>query len=142
MTAIARASLALSALIVAASLACGDGSAGDETPTATATAASTATSTATLGAGAPPVATETATAAPGGQQTYEVVEGDTLLGIAEQFGVSVDALAEANNITDPLLLQIGQELVIPSGDGAPGTAGGAGTATATATATPTAGGGG
>ena len=119
MTVIARASLGLSALVAATSLACGDGSAGDETSTSTATATLTATSTATLGAGAPPVATETATAAPSGQQTYEVVEGDTLLGIAEQFGVSVDALAEANNITDPLLLQIGQELVIPSGDASP-----------------------
>ena len=35
------------------------------------------------------------------------------MGIARQYGVTVEALQEANAITDPRLLQIGQELVIP-----------------------------
>jgi LysM repeat protein len=44
---------------------------------------------------------------------YIVQMGDNLLGIARQYGVTVEALQEANAITDPRLLQIGQELVIP-----------------------------
>jgi murein DD-endopeptidase MepM/ murein hydrolase activator NlpD len=42
-----------------------------------------------------------------------VQKGDTLIDIAKQFGISVEALQEANAILDPQLLQIGQELVIP-----------------------------
>ena len=129
MTALARAALALATLVAAASLACGDGEAGDETSTPEATTTSTSTAT----AGAPP-ATETATP-PSGPQTYEVVSGDTLFDIAAQFGVSAEALAEANGITDPTLLQIGQVLTIPSADGAP-EATATGTAETTATATP------
>ncbi len=51
---------------------------------------------------------------------YVVQPGDTLYSIALKYGVSVSALQEANGITDPTLLQIGQELVIP----APGPEGG------------------
>lgn len=47
---------------------------------------------------------------------YVVVRGDTLAGIAAMYGVSVEALQAANGIQNPLLLQIGQELVIPVGD--------------------------
>jgi murein DD-endopeptidase MepM/ murein hydrolase activator NlpD len=46
-----------------------------------------------------------------------VQAGDNLLGIARQYGVTVEALQEANAITDPRLLQIGQELVIPREEG-------------------------
>src|SRR5262245_34700843 len=42
--------------------------------------------------------------------TYTVQPGDTLIGIAEKFGVSVDDLMKANKITDPALIQIGQVL--------------------------------
>ncbi len=45
---------------------------------------------------------------------YVVQPGDTLYNIALKYGVSVSALQEANGITDPALLQIGQELVIPT----------------------------
>ncbi len=48
---------------------------------------------------------------------YVVQKGDTLLGIAAQFGVSVEAIQEANGIVDPRRLQIGQELVIPQEEG-------------------------
>jgi len=54
---------------------------------------------------------------------YIIQPGDNLLKIARQFGVSVEALREANGITDPRLLQINQELVIPreemEGEGTP-----------------------
>ena len=57
-----------------------------------------------------PTATPTLTPTP---IIYIVQAGDNLLGIARQYGVTVEALQEANAITDPRLLQIGQELVIP-----------------------------
>jgi LysM repeat protein len=44
---------------------------------------------------------------------YVVRAGDTLTTIAEKFGVTVEALQEANAISDPRRLQIGQELIIP-----------------------------
>lgn len=56
------------------------------------------------------VATSTA-AGPAG--TYVVQPGDTLSVIAEQFGLSVDAISEANGITDVNTIRPGQELVIP-----------------------------
>lgn len=54
---------------------------------------------------APPVT------APAG--SYVVASGDTLSVIAERFGVSVDAISEANGITDPNSIRPGQELIIP-----------------------------
>ncbi len=55
---------------------------------------------------------------PGAQQTpasrlYYVQPGDTLTGIAQRFGVSLQALMEANNITDPDAIYAGQVLRIP-----------------------------
>ncbi len=44
---------------------------------------------------------------------YAVQSGDSLLTIANQFGVDLDLLASKNDIDDPTGLQIGQELVIP-----------------------------
>lgn len=52
----------------------------------------------------------------GQAETYIVESGDTLQSIAEQFygDVSLDDLiAEANDITDPTALNVGQELTIP-----------------------------
>lgn len=46
-------------------------------------------------------------------RTYIVKPGDTPAIIARQFGVSVEALMRANNITDPRALRVGQRLTIP-----------------------------
>lgn len=45
--------------------------------------------------------------------TYVVQEGDTLYDIAIQMGVSMDQLMEANDMSDPNQLQVGQELQAP-----------------------------
>lgn len=48
------------------------------------------------------------------QTIYIVQAGDIPETIAEQFGITAEALMEANGITDPTSLEIGQELIIPS----------------------------
>jgi LysM repeat protein len=45
--------------------------------------------------------------------TYTVQQGDTLFSIATKFNVTIDALMQANSITDPSALQANQVLVIP-----------------------------
>ena len=55
---------------------------------------------------------------PGGAATparrlYYVQPGDTLTSIAQRFGVSLQALMEANNLTDPDQIYAGQVLRIP-----------------------------
>ncbi|MCM8748784.1 LysM peptidoglycan-binding domain-containing protein [Thermomicrobiaceae bacterium CFH 74404] len=49
--------------------------------------------------------------------SYVVQPGDTLFGIAAKFNVDVQALIDANNISDPNTLQAGQVLVIPTPQG-------------------------
>ncbi|MGB7341490.1 MAG: LysM peptidoglycan-binding domain-containing protein [Phototrophicaceae bacterium] len=53
--------------------------------------------------------------ASGDISTYVVQRGDNLFRIALQFGLTTAQLAEANNITNPALIFVGQELTIPSG---------------------------
>lgn len=57
---------------------------------------------------------------------YRVQPGDTLSGIANDHGVSVRALAEANGIADPDLIRVGQLIDVPDADsaGSTGSAGG------------------
>jgi murein DD-endopeptidase MepM/ murein hydrolase activator NlpD len=46
--------------------------------------------------------------------TYRVKAGDSLYGIAQRYGASPQALADANGIEDPSKIQLGQVLTIPS----------------------------
>ena len=48
-----------------------------------------------------------------GERTHIVVQGDTLLEIALQYGKPLDDILAANNITAANLIQVGQELIIP-----------------------------
>lgn len=60
-----------------------------------------------------PTATPTATTAPGGQTfEYTVKWGDTLYSIARRFGTTVEAIAQANNISDMDVIFVGQVLTI------------------------------
>lgn len=52
--------------------------------------------------------------APGQEGTYTIQAGDSPAAVAEKFGIPVERLLEANNITDPNSLQAGQVLVIPT----------------------------
>ena len=63
--------------------------------------------------GATPPAADGATPTPAPSRSYTVQPGDTLLGVAIKFGATVEALVQANGITNPAALRIGQELVIP-----------------------------
>ena len=46
---------------------------------------------------------------------YMIQRGDTLMSIAQRFGVSMDALAAANRVVNPALIYPGQQLIIPGG---------------------------
>ncbi|KJS15726.1 MAG: ErfK/YbiS/YcfS/YnhG family protein [Peptococcaceae bacterium BRH_c4b] len=52
-------------------------------------------------------------AAGDGGKTYTVQPGDTLWQISLRFGVSLDALIQANNLANPDILQSGQIINIP-----------------------------
>lgn len=77
--------------------------------------------TTAAGAESTPIATDTPQSqqpatAPNAAATpvvHVVKSGDTLIGIAIQYGVDVDLLASENGITDPGSLSLGQELTIP-----------------------------
>ena len=71
-------------------------------------------------ASATPAATPapTPTAAPipspaGSALVHVVVKGETLIGIAAKYGVTLAAIKSANAITDPSLIYVGERLVIP-----------------------------
>jgi LysM repeat protein len=53
------------------------------------------------------------TRVPGQPLTYVVQSGDVMGTIAAQFGVTVDAIVEANSLDDPNFISVGQELIIP-----------------------------
>lgn len=52
-------------------------------------------------------------------RTYEVRAGDTLWAIARETGVSVAALVDVNDLSDPNVIRRGQELKLPAGASAP-----------------------
>jgi cell wall-associated NlpC family hydrolase len=65
-------------------------------------------------AGTPPASAGTlVSAAP--PRTLTVVEGDTLWGIAQRFGTTAAALAQANGLVDADRLALGTELALPAG---------------------------
>jgi LysM repeat protein len=79
------------------------------TPTAPPTVVSAATRVTNTPTSTPTVATPT----PVPPVTYIVQPGDTLSEIAARFDVTLAALMEANDITDPTLIRPGRVLIIP-----------------------------
>lgn len=63
------------------------------------------------------VAPATVTPTPQGQTTttYVVQWGDTLYAIARRCGTTVEAIVQANNITDPNSIRVGQQLTLSCG---------------------------
>jgi murein DD-endopeptidase MepM/ murein hydrolase activator NlpD len=47
-------------------------------------------------------------------QVYIVQAGDTLSAIARRFGVTVESLVQANDLSDPDYLRVGQQLIVPA----------------------------
>jgi len=50
---------------------------------------------------------------------YTIRPGDTLWSIAARFGVTVQAIMQANGITNPSAIFVGQTIRIPTGGGLP-----------------------
>jgi LysM repeat protein len=81
------------------------------TPTVVLTIAATVRPTATPAPYTPaPTPTPTVTPTP---IVYRLKGGDTLMGIAAEFDTTLQAIQDANGITDPRGLLVGQEIVIP-----------------------------
>ena len=84
------------------------------TPTASPSPSQTPSATPAPTATATPAPTPAPTAAPAPTPTtYTVQPGDNLIGIAQRFGVTPDALQRANSISNPSNIQPGQVLTIP-----------------------------
>ena len=49
-------------------------------------------------------------------EIYVVKSGDSLWALSRRFGVSVEAIAQANQLSDPSLILVGQALLIPKKD--------------------------
>ena len=64
-----------------------------------------------------PTATATATIPPTPTPVVYVVQpGDTLGAIATKYGVTAQAIMDANGITDPRVVRVGTRLIIPGGE--------------------------
>lgn len=85
--------------------ACGGGQGEVEEPAAAPSAANPAASE--------PAASPSPASGDQGDGTYVVESGDTLWSIAERFDTTVEDIVEANDLDDPDVLNIGDELVIP-----------------------------
>jgi LysM repeat protein len=57
---------------------------------------------------------EATLASVGNQITDVVQQGDTLFSISQRFGVTVDAIMQANGLTDRDTVRVGQLLIIPT----------------------------
>jgi len=99
---LARSTVGIIMVLALATAACGGG---DDEAATTTTALVTVLATTSV-----PAVTST-TIVP--ETTYEVKNGDVLGKIAENFGVGIQAILDANGLDDPNKLRVGQVLVIP-----------------------------
>ena len=61
----------------------------------------------------PQVATPSATSAPGGTYTHTIQSGESLYTIARRYDVTTQALVQANALSSPDRIVVGQKIVIP-----------------------------
>ena len=104
------------ALVVLAVAGCGGGDGEEAAPSGSPTAAQAATSEPSTESSAPetsPTSSPSPEPSAAAGETYVIAEGDNLTSIAERFGTTVDAIVEANDIDDPDLIVVGEELRIP-----------------------------
>ena len=105
--------------------------------TETSTPAATAAPTPTATPEQPAAPTETPSPAPSPEPVVYVVRaGDALAAIAQAYGVSMQAIVEANDIADADRIEPGQELLIPDPAQIPTTVGQPGGSAAASGATP------
>jgi N-acetylmuramoyl-L-alanine amidase len=87
----------------------------EESPTAEVVAAAEPAAAPTATKVAPPPPTLTTTSSDEGQTVvHKVTAGETLSGIADRYGTTSQAIAVANNISDPSTIIPGTELKIPT----------------------------
>lgn len=106
--------IVVSAIVVLAILYWWDGRRQDETATTEVAADSLTVPIATTAADAVVVSTDTP-AAEEGPLVHVVQAGDTLGNLSRFYDVPLNDIIAANNITNPDILTVGQELVIPVG---------------------------
>lgn len=111
-------------VLLIAVAACG----GDDSATQTPTLTGSAPASGTFTSSPTPVPSGGEPTLPPTGVTYVVQAGDTMYSIAQRFGVTVDAIAESNGISDPSNITVGQGLIIPGVTATP---------TSPGTATPT-----
>ena len=76
----------------------------------------------------PPTSPPSSGGQQGGQVTHVVKRGETLSSIARDYGTTWQAIANANGITDPSTIYVGQKLTIPKTGGSSGGSSSGGTA--------------
>jgi murein DD-endopeptidase MepM/ murein hydrolase activator NlpD len=64
-----------------------------------------------------PEPTEQSQAEQNVSQIHVVQEGETLFSIAQLYGTTIEDLQQLNGIDDPSLVYVGQELILPGGEG-------------------------
>lgn len=79
--------------------------------------ATTAPAEPVIGEQTPEPTAEPTTAVTTGATTHVVQRGENLFRIALRYGVGVQEISQANNITSPALIYVGQTLQIPASDG-------------------------
>jgi LysM repeat protein len=99
--------------IASAPLASPENASVTPSPTGTSPPATPSSSPAGTGAGAVEGAIETAPTRVPSDLIYVVRRGDTLIGIAARYGVSVEAVKRLNQLKDPNLIFVGQHIRVP-----------------------------
>jgi LysM repeat protein len=92
------------------------GSAAGGTPVSSAPTATAAPGAAPQ-ATAQPAATQASPTTEAGVVWHTVQRGETVYSIASRYGTTVDAIAAANNLSNPQTIYVGQKLKIPTSEG-------------------------